>query len=165
MAYNLISDLLPVQYKEDPLKPQTPPLPQRQPVSRPKPTPPLPKPAPPPTPPNTLSLTARLESLGKPVPKFMGKAEEILDTPVSELIKNIDKIKMGEPFTNPMHNMNYTVLVFMLVLALAIHLFVKKSIKHIVQHNDVSEIFIIFMYAVIVAVLLWLMNSYHKAHA
>ncbi len=162
MAYNLISEVLPIQYKH---KPPTKPIPEppRQPVARPSPAPPTPAPAPA-LPvyndtPLSLSLSTKLENLtGRPVPNLIGKAEQMM----------LDRIKVssGEEFTNPFHGRNKVItIVFVFVLALALHLFIKKSIKHLVKHNDVNELFIIFMYAIIATIILWLITSHKKAPA
>lgn len=157
MAYNLISDVLPIQYKQEPvIKPK--PTPPRQPVSRPRPMPPVPTPPQPIPEPNELVFSAKMETLtGKQVPKFFETVEK----------KLLDRVAAsGEGFASPSYDKNKPlIIVFVFVLALSLHLFVKKSIKHLVKSNDVNELFIIFMYAVIASVVLWMVTSHNKTTA
>jgi hypothetical protein len=158
MAYNLISDVLPIQYKQEPLMKPTP-APPRQPVSRPKPMPPAPTPRQPiPEPTNELAFSAKMEALtGKPVPKLFATVER----------KLLDRVaSSGEEFTSPSYEKHKPlIIVFVFVLALSLHLFVKKSIKHLVKSNDVNELFIIFMYAIIASIILWIATSHNKTTA
>lgn len=169
VAYDLMSEILPVQYKNQPKKQQHINQPQNV-TARTKPTP-----TPPPQPQrqapvnnNPSSFEDRIVKItGKAIPAPVNKAIEFANTPVPELLGKVTNFKIGtsnksESFAE--HNYGkkknkMTKLIFIIVFALAFHLFIETCIQYVVKENGLNEMFIMFMYVVIVATILWLIAT------